>query len=247
MGGNGSSSMSAGGGAAQATVQPSIDTARSVHDLEQYMLREHGISFSDSVQGMNVEVLRKGMRGLDTVMREFPELNDIIVDLDTDAPRNAYASASLKGFEGTVTLDINPSYFKHEGLIETSIRSHPGFHPKNTDAAAIMAHEAGHALEQLVGQKKYGTGWELCDAIERSKEARRIIGEAAKAVKKTPAGKQANGRQKTIDALVGEVSRYAKKNRSEALAECVSDYVTNGANAHPISQEVWNILKRELG
>jgi len=46
---------------------------------------------------------------------------------------------------------------------------------------------------------------------------------------------------------VAQISRYATKNRSEAMAEAVADYRANGSRAKPLSQAIWKILKRELG
>lgn len=51
----------------------------------------------------------------------------------------------------------------------------------------------------------------------------------------------------TNDQLVAQISRYATKNRSEAMAEAVADYRANGSRAKPLSQAIWKILKRELG
>lgn len=34
--------------------------------------------------------------------------------------------------------------------------------------------------------------------------------------------------------------------RSEALAECVADYMANGSKAKPLSRAVYNVLKNEL-
>ena len=61
-------------------------------------------------------------------------------------------------------------------------------------------------------------------------------------MKKTPYGKG-----KKNNELIESVSGYASKNRSEALAECVGDYFSNGKSSNPLSQAVWGILKEKLG
>ena len=42
------------------------------------------------------------------------------------------------------------------------------------------------------------------------------------------------------------VSKYALRNDSECLAECVADYVANRGKANPLSKAVWSVLKNEL-
>lgn len=91
-------------------------------------------------------------------------------------------------------------------------------------------------------QKKYSSPWERDVVIEKHKEATRIVSNAAKSVKKTSEGKGAK-----TDDLVLNISQYASKSRSEALAEAVSDYRANGANAKPLSRAIWAELKKELG
>ena len=59
--------------------------------------------------------------------------------------------------------------------------------------------------------------------------------------------KTAAGKGLTNDQLVAQISRYAAKTRSEAMAEAVADYRANGSRAKPLSQAIWKILKRELG
>lgn len=80
------------------------------------------------------------------------------------------------------------------------------------------------------------------NAWNKNRFATKIVGEAARIVKKTESGKGLKNNQ-----LVEQISRYATKNRSEALAEAVADYRANGNNAQPLSKAIWNILKRELG
>ena len=88
----------------------------------------------------------------------------------------------------------------------------------------------------------YYTRLEASNAWNTSKLSGKVISEACKDAKKTPAGKGL----KNTDLIRG-VSGYATKNRSETLAECVADYTANGTSAKPLSVAVWKILKRELG
>lgn len=139
----------------------------------------------------------------------------------------------------SVTVDgINTSYDRTTASL---------FHPAGTKAVHITSHEAGHVLERALIEKTI-PGSDFWSQIGRSQAwdksqcASKVISEAARQAKKTPAGKG-----KKIDTLIAEVSGYARKNRSETLAECVADYAANGSKARALSQEVWKVLKRELG
>ena len=87
----------------------------------------------------------------------------------------------------------------------------------------------------------YGT-MDRINAWNKHRFATKVVGEAARAAKKTAVGKGL-----TNDQLVAQISRYATKNRSAAMAEAVADYRANGSRAKPLCQAIWKILKRELG
>ena len=151
--------------------------------------------------------------------------------LGADAPMENYAPSPILQF------------FTRGGVerhYEGDLRSN--FHPQGTTADSIPVHEAGHILERALIDRK--TEWAMMGTYAWNKgiASKSIIAEACKAVKRTPDGKGLKNAQ-----LIEQVSRYATKNRSETLAECVADYHANQENARPLSREVWRILKRELG
>ena len=74
----------------------------------------------------------------------------------------------------------------------------------------------------------YGT-MDRINAWNKHRFATKVVGEAARAAKKTAVGKGL-----TNDQLVAQISRYATKNRSEAMAEAVADYRANGSRAKPL-------------
>ena len=121
------------------------------------------------------------------------------------------------------------------------------WHPDGTSSVHIASHEIGHLLESALVFKNitqtgyYGT-MDRINAWNKHRFATKVVGEAARAAKKTAVGKGL-----TNDQLVAQISRYATKNRSEAMAEAVADYRANGSRAKPLSQAIWKILKRELG
>ena len=71
------------------------------------------------------------------------------------------------------------------------------------------------------------TAWNDCT------EAKRIVSQACKNVKKTASGK---GKQNA--ELISSISKYAQSNPSETMAEAFADVYANGNNAKPLSKEI---------
>ena len=255
MGGRGSSSgLSAGGNAggpgAPAPVRSAADT-KDLHELVEYMktVGPKGIKLNEqSLSGQNFENVKEAASAIEQIAKEFPQAASNIRELQgANLKKGALANAS---FDGRINL-ANHYYGKTEdGLAKNYDHSvQNGFHPAGSTKGQIAAHEAGHLLERaLIDKYIFSQGYsiytqmEAVNAWNTSKMSGKVISEACKAAKKTPGGKGL----KNAD-LIRNVSGYATKNRSETLAECVADYHANGANAKPLSVEVWKILKRELG
>lgn len=101
-----------------------------------------------------------------------------------------------------------------------------GFHPgigKKTGAEAVAAHEIGHRLGE-VAAKKAGIS------------EREIVARASKKVGISTAN------------MAGHISKYARSNYGETIAEAASDVYCNGSKASKASRaimsEVKSILKR---
>jgi hypothetical protein len=162
----------------------------------------------------------------------------------SESRSNAYASASLSG-----KLQLNPKMMGDQAKLDQSYENdvRVKWHPDGTSSVHIASHEIGHLLESALVFKNitqtgyYGT-MDRINAWNKHRFATKVVGEAARAAKKTAVGKGL-----TNDQLVAQISRYATKNRSEAMAEAVADYRANGSRAKPLSQAIWKILKRELG
>ena len=231
-----------------------IKSAASCKDLKEltdYMWNTHRVYYAKSLSGSDFDTIKNIAVNTERLFSEFPALkrlqNSNYQPMIKEVTASGHATGSMyacASYDGTVS--INNKYFGSA----TTLSSHyakdvkSGYHPSGTTPDDVFVHETGHLMEaaliRINHSSGFGAAWSKC------KEATRVVGEACKALKKMPAGKTPAGKALTNDQLVSRVSRYAMKNRSEALAECVADYYRNGANANPLSVQVWNILKREL-
>ncbi len=233
-----------GRGAASGFVSSVFDTT-DVGELRQYMQDHYGVTVHSSADNVDFDVLRSAAGELEGLLKEFPQAVTGIHELNGSESRpNAYASASLFG-----RLQLNPTMMGDRAKLDQSYENdvQAKWHPDGTNSTHIVSHEIGHLLESAlvfknITQAGYAgnaariTAWNTC------RFATQIVGEAARVTKKTAAGKGL-----TNDQLVAQISRYAAKTRSEAMAEAVADYRANGSRAKPLSQAIWKILKRELG
>lgn len=231
------------------TIPVTPQSASETHDLNElhsYMSSIGVTVDTASLSGQTFENVRDAAAGIARIIQEFPQAQQAFNLLRGQNLNNGVmANAS---YSGNITL-ANHYFSKSEDnlshIYDRSTRS--GFHPAGTSKGDIATHEAGHVLESALIHKAI-PGSDYWDRLDRSSAwnkgtiASKVISEACKTAKKTPAGKG----MKNADLISG-VSGYATKNRSETLAECVADYAANGTNAKPLSVAVWNILKRELG
>lgn len=210
---------------------------KDFNSLGTYMENTYGIKMQSAVKNLNFKAVQNSTAGIEHIIKEFPQAESAFRTLGID--NEGVMCATFSG-----QICFNPNYFNDYDKAFNAMfqsASTTGFHPKGNNLFSTGSHEAGHILELALNMKankgyKDGIAWTKCTY------AQQVISEASKSAKKTPEGKG-----KLIAELTGEVSRYATANKSEALAECVADYVINGENASILSKEVWKILKRELG
>lgn len=247
MGGRGASSSTARGGGGQ-----QISKMSHVSQIADYMQKKYGVTVDKSLGALPIESVREAVGGVEDVVRELPQVGPgMKIVYDATMAKNTYATARLSG-----VISVGGHYADIAGMEKSIQRDNSThFHPKNGKARQTTSHEAGHIAEAAIIKKKYGDPFEpgidnrtkaqrmgSFAAWNKSRESTRIIKQAVSNLKKTPEGK---GR--LTSHFISDVSRYATKNRSEALAECVADYMANGSKAAPLSREVWGILKSELG
>lgn len=247
MGGRGGAS----GFPANAPVPAAPQNATDTHDLaelSQYMKSTHGIHLDPKTfANQDFENVKQAAGAIETIVREFPQAAANFHELrGANLKNGVMANASYRG-----TIQLGDYYFKNRNFLMSryaNAEAH-GFHPAGSNGDHVATHEAGHILERALIDKyvlSQGSGYytqlQASNDWNKSTYAGKVISEACRMAKKTPAGKGMKN-----DALISNVSGYAIRNRSEAMAECVADYVANGQKAKPLSVAVWNILKRELG
>lgn len=211
-----------------------IDSCKTFNELDDYFQKTHGVSIDSSVCSLDFPAVREVSKGIDIVLREFPQAQGVLNKLTTGS------GSGLMWATSTGQIQFNPCYFQNgRATIQQKMEyaGQTGFHPVNSGTKDCGTHETGHILELALIKRQYpnsvhiafGAGWLAQD----------IVKPARLAIKKRT-------KLKVYDITAG-VSTYACKNDQECLAECVSDYIVNGENAAPLSIEVWKRLKKELG
>lgn len=113
---------------------------------------------------------------------------------------------------------------------------------------STFEHELGHIVERALILKAVQTGkaasWQQAMLWNKCTMAGNILHEAANAVKKMD--KAAGNTPLGINGYIARVSNYATTSRSEALAECVADYMAHGSNAHRLSIAVMAEIRKAL-
>lgn len=246
MGGRGSKSGFVTGGAPPKppNVQNHIMSPKEAQDfdaLSDYMQSTHGIVLGQSMKNLEYKTVQHVATVVDQLAKDFPQAVDVIRKLQAYGTKgSSYACAS---YGGTIMLG---DWFKDYQKLKRhyAYDQKVGFHPSGNynPVEGIVAHETGHLLERALIKKAGKDGYWGIMAWNGSEESGRIIKQACKDAKK-----MSDGKGKKNQDLKSEVSRYGLKNYSECLAECVSDYYSNGSKAKPLSRAVWNLLKGELG
>lgn len=235
MGGRGSSS-----GAKGATAQKGPGGVQTFVELKGYM-QAQGVRFGTGLEGKDLGMLKTASEEIINMRKEFPQAAGAFAELNGEEARSGvYASASR--ITGNIMISgmmSNVEKARQTYNLDVAL----GFHPKGTTSDHIITHESGHILEKALLDKAYANDpYGRQAAFFGRTEAKRIVKNAVTAIKKTPEGKRAR-----TESLIGQISKYASKNRSETLAEAVADYRANGVNAKPLSRAIWAELKKELG
>ena len=130
-------------------------------------------------------------------------------------------------------LAINQKYFDANKMDKAYDRCvDKGFHPprgNKTGLEATTAHEYGHRLTDVAGQKAGYGEWEL------DKTSNAIIAQA----------KQRIGAKSVADVR-NKISGYGKSSNAEAIAEAFSDVYCNGNKASRASRAVVGVLEEWL-
>lgn len=189
---------------------------------------------SDIVSTTSLVSAREGKQAeVDECLQTFKDINEkygyTIGDIQL-ATLKGEGATTMAYYDGT-NIAVNQSYFskaKMENAYAKCVNS--GFHPpqgNKTALQAVASHELGHALTDAVGQKMKSVKGEVATAI---------LAEAQKAGKFK--GTQAD--------MAGKISRYAKYNPRECIAEAFADVYCNGKKAKKESQAIVSVIDKYL-
>ena len=152
------------------------------------------------------------------------EVGDLVIATITGKGATAMA------YSDGENVGVNKSYFsdRMETAYADCVKS--GFHPSNgnkTALQAVIAHEMGHNLTALVGQK---LGTTIMDSA-----ADRIVKEARRMTK-----------HRGVVQMASRISKYATYSNAEAVAEAVADVYCNGSRAKTESRAIVDVLNNYL-
>ena len=136
-----------------------------------------------------------------------------------------FSDNSALGAYGGDTLYMAEKYVKNKNLTSAMKSAEgSGFHPsigKKTGAEAVAAHEIGHRLGEVAAKR---AGISEKDIVARA---------AKKAGIKT-------------ENMAGHISKYARSNYGETIAEASADVYCNGKKASKASKAIMNEIKTIL-
>lgn len=156
------------------------------------------------------------------------DLNDLqIVKL------GAGSQGVMAFYDSMGNLAVNTNYFDHAAMNAAYDRATAdGFHPGrglHTAMEAVVAHELGHHLTDLAGQRAGLGAWQI------DRVANEIVDKVTRKL----------GYHNTAQ-VAKAISGYAQHNTAETIAEAYSDVYCNGKNAARESREVVKELERRL-
>lgn len=221
-----------------------VKDAKTFDELTATLQTKYNPNFlvEDGVKNLDFVAVKDAVEGIERVIDDFPSVGEMFkaIRINNSGLMCAWQDGQI-GFH---------SYYfeKNEHIVDKlkgSVNSH--LFPKNTyKPFNTGVHEAGHMVNSSLIYKKHPDGesgawiYRRLD-WEKHTTATEVIGTAVKRLKKLPENKGMN----TSDFLF-EVSTYSSATRSEAVAECISDWYANGESASRLSKEVMKVLREEF-
>lgn len=205
---------------------------KNFDELERYLLINYNITMTAKVKQLHFKSVQKTVAGIIDTIDKFPQLMGQIKKLDTWHNNNWIVSCS---YDGTVYFSLN-RYNKIMPIKTKKLNSCMNghwYHPINTDFDSLGSHECGHMLIKAYIEKKYPekSANTQMQIWKNSSVAKDILNDVAKITKVK------------LYNLQKEMCSYANENASECIAECISDYMTNGNKAQKLSIMVAEYFK----
>lgn len=226
--------------APKATKAPeSVNDVKDFEELDKYLQKAYNISVDKAVKGLSFKPVQSVLTGCESVINEFPKVAKTLKALVTSKS----GVMSCSGSSGKISF--NPHYFSDDKklIADCERMSKSRWWIPNSSPASIGAHETGHAVEWLMieSNKAYMYEWQRIDAWNKCTEAKGLVSQACKNIKKTEYGKGKRNAE-----LISGISRYGQEDASETMAEAFADVFANGENANPLSAEIMRLTKEKL-
>lgn len=154
-------------------------------NLSQIISNRYGVTLDSEIFNLNFEGVRGAMVGVDSVVEDFPDVGRFIKKIETD-------SSGVMSCSGD-SITFNPQYFRDITNLKNECikQSQNKWWIPNSSIESIGAHEAGHGVEWTLIQANptYSYDFERITAWNDCTEAKNIVSQACKNIKKTPYGK----------------------------------------------------------
>ena len=208
-------------------------------DLSTEWKNDFNIEIDESVKELDYSSVSRALKSLRNMLNQYPEINKYVKRIST-SDNGAMVFRPSKN-----DISLNPEYFKdpeaYSKLIKEQVRK--GYWIKGTTIESDMVHEAAHVLEFVLLNRNvnYKNTLQKENAWEECNESGKIVLEAFNNLR-------ANGiiKGNRLKESLNNISGYASKNNSEALAEAFNDCFINGNNAREISKEIKRLVDAKL-
>jgi SPP1 gp7 family putative phage head morphogenesis protein len=200
---------------------------------------DFNIEIDESVKELNYSSVSRALKSLRNMLYQYPEINKYVKRIST-SDNGAMVFRPSKN-----DISLNPEYFKdleaYSKLIKEQVRK--GYWIKGTTIESDMVHEAAHVLEFVFLNRNinYKNTLQKENAWEECNESGKIVLEAFNNLR-------AKGiiKGNRLKESLNNISGYASKNNSEALAEAFSDCFINGTQAYELSKEIKRLVDIKL-
>ena len=230
-----------------------MEAAKDWEELSNAMERRYGHVItlnSRLIKYSRFDDIKESILAADKMLDDIPAIAAQLTELGDFAGKKAYARAYPDKIE--FGLKYRKSKTREELQASLNRDYNANFHPTNS-IESIYIHELGHIAEAALIKKKNNGKFKIAEWTSSTRSADIIIEAAVnveRAKRNNPEWLPGNGSKmdKYILAswMLEDISRYATKNYSEALAEAFADYYCNGEEATDLSKEIIKIIKKEL-
>lgn len=217
-----------------------VGKCRDFDELADYLGSIYGITMDDSVKTLDYGSVQSAFVGVESMLMEVPDLQLLIDAATTTNKKGSFMSC---GYDGKISFNVKD--FADAEALEALFKKYTasGYWIKGSSPASVGAHEASHLIERLLIEKsgKYTTRSAIVEAWNKCTEAKAIVSQACKNIKKTPFGKGKKNAE-----LLDTISGYAKENASEALADSFESIYIHGEDASPLAHEIKRLALETL-